>query len=71
MKLIKKIGAVLCAVAIIAMCFAGCSNQNAEKYGTDVAVIGYTKEAAPFITDVKTARQKVLSLSCGIKSLTV
>ena len=58
MKLIKKIGAVLCAVAIIAMCFAGCSNQNAEKYGTDVAVIGYTKEAAPFITDVKNGKAK-------------
>lgn len=58
MKLIKKIGAVLCAVAIIAMCFVGCSNQNAEKYGTDVAVIGYTKEAAPFIKDVKNGKAK-------------
>lgn len=53
MKFIKKIGAVLCAVAVIAMCFAGCSNQNSEKYGSDTAIIGYTSEAAPFITDVK------------------
>lgn len=53
MKFIKKIGAVLCAVAVIAMCFSGCSNQNAEKYSSDTAIIGYTSEAAPFITDVK------------------
>lgn len=53
MKFIKKIGAVLCAVAVIAMCFAGCSNQNSEKYSSDTAIIGYTSEAAPFITDVK------------------
>lgn len=56
MKFIKKIGAVLCAVAVIAMCFAGCSNQNSEKYGSDTAIIGYTSEASPFITNVKNGK---------------
>lgn len=56
MKFIKKIGAVLCAVAVIAMCFSGCSNQNAEKYSSDTAIIGYTSEASPFITNVKNGK---------------
>lgn len=56
MKFIKKIGAVLCAVAVIAMCFAGCSNQNAEKYSSGTAIIGYTSEASPFITNVKNGK---------------
>lgn len=56
MKFIKKIGAVLCAAAVIAMCFSGCSNQNAEKYSSDTAIIGYTSEASPFITNVKNGK---------------
>lgn len=56
MKFIKKIGAVLCATAVIAMCFSGCSNQNAEKYSSDTAIIGYTSEASPFITNVKNGK---------------
>lgn len=56
MKFIKKIGAVLCAVAVIAMCFSGCSNQNAEKYSSDTAIIGYISEASPFITNVKNGK---------------
>lgn len=58
MKIIKKIGAVLCAVAIIAACFAGCSNQSSEKYSNETAVLGYTSEAAPFLTDVKDGKAK-------------
>lgn len=56
MKFIKKIGAVLCAVAVIAMCFSGCSNQNAEKYSSGTAIIGYISEASPFITNVKNGK---------------
>lgn len=56
MKFIKKIGAVLCAVAVIAMCFSGCSNQNAEKYSNNTAIIGYISEASPFITNVKNGK---------------
>lgn len=56
MKFVKKLVAVLCAVAVIAMCFSGCSNQNAEKYGSNTAIIGYTSEASPFITNVKNGK---------------
>ncbi len=56
MKFIKKMLAVLCTLAVIAMCFAGCSNQNSEKYSDETAIIGYTSEAAPFITDVKNGK---------------
>lgn len=56
MKFVKKLVAVLCAVAVIAMCFSGCSNQNAEKYSSDTAIIGYISEASPFITNVKNGK---------------
>lgn len=53
MKFVKKLVAVLCAVAVIAICFSGCSNQNSEKYSNETAIIGYVGEASPFITNVK------------------
>lgn len=56
MRYVKKTIALLCAIAVIAMCFAGCSNQNSEKYSSETAIIGYTSETAPFITDVKNGK---------------
>lgn len=56
MKFVKKLVAVLCTVAVIAICFSGCSNQNAEKYSSGTAIIGYISEASPFITNVKNGK---------------
>lgn len=58
MKIVKRIFAVAMAVAVVASCFAGCSSKNAEKYSKDVAILGYTKEVAPFLTDVKDGKAK-------------
>ena len=58
MKIVKRIFAVAMAVAVVASCFAGCSSKNAEIYSKDVAILGYTKEVAPFLTDVKDGKAK-------------
>ncbi|MGN0516542.1 substrate-binding periplasmic protein [Eubacterium sp.] len=58
MKIVKRIFAVAMAVAVVASCFAGCSSKNAEIYSKDIAILGYTKEVAPFLTDVKDGKAK-------------
>lgn len=51
MKPKRIISLVLC-VSIIALCFAGCSSKNKEKYSNTTAILGYTEEAAPFLSDI-------------------
>lgn len=50
MKFAKKIMAVVMAVAVVAMCFAGCSKNTEEKYSDSVLIIGYTQSVEPFLT---------------------
>lgn len=50
MKLAKRILSVLMVISAVAMCFAGCSSNQDEKYTDKTAVLGYTKEVAPFLT---------------------
>ena len=68
MKIVKRIFAVAMAVAVVASCFAGCSSKNAEKYSKDVAILGYTKEVAPFLTDVKDGKAELYVNVVAIKN---
>lgn len=50
MKTTKKALALLLAMIMVAVCFAGCSKNNSEKYAEDVLIIGYTENVEPFLT---------------------
>lgn len=50
MKITKRILAVIMAVLMVGACFAGCSSTTKEEYSSDIVIVGYTDEVAPFIT---------------------
>lgn len=50
MKFAKKIMAMVVTIALVAMCFAGCSKTTVEKYSDTVLIIGYTQDVEPFLT---------------------
>lgn len=49
MKITKRVFAVMLALTMIVLCFAGCSSNKEEKYADDKLIVAYTEDVSPFL----------------------